>query len=235
MRRLALVLVPIWLLGGCADSMSTYSRQDVGRMMEMTPGTVVSARPVTIKGERSGLGAVSGGAAGAAIGYSTIGSGSGSTAAGIVGGLLGAVLGSLAEEALTSRSGIEYTVQTDDGRMVTIVQNRAGDEKPIAPGTDVMIQWGGEYSRVIPQRPGTPPATAPGPYAGVPGKKPASEPSGAVPPPPAGTAPPAATPPSRSDWVNPDAPSGTTGGSTGKRQPTRQPPPSSPAAPAPSY
>ena len=37
----------------------------------------------------------------------------------------------------------------DDGRTVTLVQNRAADEVPLADGTPVLVQVSGQYTRVI--------------------------------------------------------------------------------------
>lgn len=204
------------LLAGCGSSnRNTYSSADVGKVIETTPGRVVAAREVKISGERSGLGTIGGGVAGIAIG-SSVGRKSGSTTGAVVGtaaGLLGALVGTLAEEMLSSRSGIEYTVQTGDGRMITVVQNRESGEVVLPPGSPVMVQWGGGYSRVLPDQSfgaaaayGSPPAapaagggTAAGGLAAPPAGAPAGEGMrGGAPavPPSGGRAP--------GDWINPD-------------------------------
>ena len=163
MRRLLAAGVVVLTLAGCASSMDTYSRQDVGRVIETTPGTVVSSRPVNITGKRSGLGAAAGGATGGVIGATSFG-GSGGAVAGVLLGIAGAVAGTLAEEAITSDEGYEYTIQTDDGRVVTVVQRAEGETPPIGAGTPVRVQWGADYARVIPIAGTTPPpaGTAPG-------------------------------------------------------------------------
>ena len=79
----------------------------------------------------------------------TIGSGSGSTLAAVLGGLLGAGAGYLAEQRLKSREGIEYVLQMDDGRTITLVQNREAEEPPLPDGTPVLVQIGSRYSRVL--------------------------------------------------------------------------------------
>jgi outer membrane lipoprotein SlyB len=113
---------------------------------------VVSSRVVEIKGESTGYGSLAGAAGGATVAGATIGSGSGSTIAAILGGIIGLGAGYLAEERLRDDEGIEYVLQMEDGRLVTLVQNRADDEEPLPDGTPVLVQQGGMYSRVI-QRP----------------------------------------------------------------------------------
>jgi outer membrane lipoprotein SlyB len=190
------------LVSACASSdLDTYSKQDVGRSMEMTRGTVVASRPVHIRGESSGLGAAAGGITAGTIGYSTIGSNSGSVIAGVLLGIAGAVVGSLIEEAVTSETGTEYTIQMNDGRTVTIVQNESDDDDVIAAGTPVLVQWAGEYSRVIPEHASLSPTVGPSPPPAGMATSPGSEPpppgtGGSTPPSPSGSAP--------QDWVNPD-------------------------------
>ena len=41
----------------------------------------------------------------------------------------------------------------DDGRVVTLVQNRDGQEQPIENGQRVLVQYGADYSRVVPAPP----------------------------------------------------------------------------------
>jgi hypothetical protein len=50
---------------------------------------------------------------------------------------------------MNNRDGIEYVLQMDDGRTVTLVQNRADDEAPLPDGTPVLVQVSGQYTRVI--------------------------------------------------------------------------------------
>ncbi len=204
-------------LAGCANpSATTYTRQDVGRVMESTPGTVVKARTVEIAGESSGLGAAATGIAAGTIGASTIGSGSGSVVAGALLGLVGVVVGTIAEEMLTSRTGVEYTVETADGRMLTVIQN-AEDGEPLPPGTPVQVQFGGQYTRVIPDAPAAGPVTT----------APEAPPPAAAAPAPGERAPGTGAPASGGrDWVNPDE--------VGSRPSTRGPSSAGGPDPAPS-
>jgi hypothetical protein len=67
----------------------------------------------------------------------------------VLGGLVGAGIGYLSQQQLNNREGIEYVLEMDDGRTVTLVQNRADDEVPLADGTPVLVQVSGQYTRVI--------------------------------------------------------------------------------------
>jgi outer membrane lipoprotein SlyB len=144
------VLVAALVLAGCAHpSSSTYESGDVGRTIETAKASVVSSRVVNIAGDVNAVGPLAGGAAGAA-GSAIAFSGGGNTGLiAVLGGLLGAGAGYLAQQQLNDREGIEYILQMDDGRTVTLVQNRASDEPPLPDGTPVLVQVSGQYTRVI--------------------------------------------------------------------------------------
>lgn len=136
-------------LAGCstADS-NTYTSRDVGQVIETSQGRVLSSRPVEIRSDEGGVaGPLAGGAIGGATGL-TIGSGSGNVLATVLGAAAGAGLGYLAESELRSGEGIEYIVELEDGRVVTLVQNRAENETPISDGAPVLVQFGNEYTRI---------------------------------------------------------------------------------------
>lgn len=149
MRAIACVAVVSIGLGGCATpSGSTYEAPDVGRTIETTRASVVSSRVVDIAGETDFKGPVAGGIIGAsAAGLTVHGSGAGIIA--VLAGLVGAGAGYLAQQQFNNREGIEYILDMEDGRMVTLVQNREDDEQPIADGTPVLVQVSGQYTRVI--------------------------------------------------------------------------------------
>lgn len=115
-RSLVLVSAAALMLSACGRNMSgdVYSSDtSVGKVIY---GTVVSARQITIKDKESnkdlGIGAIAGGAAGGVAG-STIGKGTGSALGAIGGALAGGILGNMAEDQLSTQSGMEYIVQLD--------------------------------------------------------------------------------------------------------------------------
>lgn len=152
MRLITLCFAAVLALSACTNSTSgTYSGRDVGQVIETSEGTVVSSRLVEVRGgENSNTGALAGAAVGATTGAVVAKGQSASIAAGVIGGLIGAGAGYLIEESARSREGIEYVVQMDDGRVVTIVQNRDPEEQPLQDGERVLVQYGSDYTRVIP-------------------------------------------------------------------------------------
>jgi outer membrane lipoprotein SlyB len=129
MRAVVGLLAAALALAGCAHpSGSTYESGDVGRTIETAQGSVVSSRPVEISGDANAAGPLAGGALGAA-GSALAFQGSGLVA--VIGGVLGAGVGYLAQKQLNNREGVEYVLQMDDGRTVTLVQNRTSDEPPL--------------------------------------------------------------------------------------------------------
>ncbi len=138
------------LLAGCSHpSSTTYDSGDVGRTIETSEGSVVSSREVEITGQTNAVGPVAGGAAAAATsGLIFTGSGSGLIA--VLGGLIGAGAGYLIQQTANNREGFEYVLKMDDGRTVTLVQNKEDDEEqPLEDGTPVLVQVSGQYTRVI--------------------------------------------------------------------------------------
>ena len=147
MRAGAGLLLAALVLAGCAHpSGTTYETGDVGRTIETAQASVVSSRVVQIAGDANAVGPVAGGALGAA-GSALAFQGSGLIA--VIGGVLGAGAGYLAQKQFNNREGIEYLLRMDDGRTVTLVQNRAGDDAALPDGTPVLVQVSGQYARVI--------------------------------------------------------------------------------------
>lgn len=139
-------------VAGCARQISpnTVEGSSVGAVQESFRGTVELIRVVQVQeGQRlqdNTVGILVGGLAGAAAG-SFIGSGSGRIIATGAGAVAGAAAGSAAERELSRQEALEYTVQLDDGRLVTIVQ---GPGEPIVTGDRVLVQMGGgARARVI--------------------------------------------------------------------------------------
>lgn len=155
MKRSAMIFAAAVLAlapAACSNqTSSTYNADEVGRVIDTSRAVVLSSRVVEISGEgdQSGYGPLVGGAAGASAGYLVGGGDAGQVIGAVLGGLVGAGLGWVAEETADSREGIEYVLRLESGKDVTLIQNREGDEAPLAVGTPVLIQRGGSYARVI--------------------------------------------------------------------------------------
>jgi outer membrane lipoprotein SlyB len=144
----AAACVFIVALGGCQrPSQNTYRAEEVGKSSAVSFGTVLAIREIDIIGRNTGAGALGGGAVGAGA-ASYVGSGN---AWAIGGGLLaGAIIGALAEQAMADRKGLEYTVILESGVTLTVTQEKASDDTPIAKGDRVIVQNTGGYQRVLP-------------------------------------------------------------------------------------
>lgn len=137
------------LLVGCSHaSNTTYSGSDVGRTIETSEASVVASRIVNVTGETNALGPVAGGAAAAVTTGAFVGGKNAGLLAALA-GLVGAGAGYVAQQQFNDREGIEYVLKMDDGRTVTLVQNRGDDELPIPNGTPVLVQISGQYTRII--------------------------------------------------------------------------------------
>jgi outer membrane lipoprotein SlyB len=122
--KLLLCLPAVIMFSSCAqDTLTgdTYSRNEARQAQTVSKGRITSIRPVKIEGGNQ-AGTLVGGLAGGLLG-SNIGHGRSSHTAGAVGGaLVGGALGSHAEQAMTSRNGIEITVRLDQGGSIAVVQ-----------------------------------------------------------------------------------------------------------------
>ncbi len=151
MQQIAAMLAVVLLVAGCTNpTTSRYSAGDVGQIIETSEGAVLTSRIVDVKGgENSNVGTIGGAAVGATAGYAVAGGGTAGGLVTVLGGLLGAGIGYLTEESVRNREGIEYVIRMSDGRVVTLVQNRDGEEEPLPNGAPVLVQYGGDYTRVI--------------------------------------------------------------------------------------
>jgi outer membrane lipoprotein SlyB len=154
MRRLFIALmVPAWLLAGCAGAPA----EDRGETARRGPapaaqpekreyaGVVEAVREVEMESERTGVapmaGAVIGGAAG-----SSVGRGRGAAAGGAVGTVVGAVVGEAAAHNGSQR-GLEITVRLDAGRVIAVTQPAGKDS--FQPGDRVRVVSDGRIARVV--------------------------------------------------------------------------------------
>lgn len=144
------LLLPVLLaLTACATpSQNVYDFREAGQSTIVEFGTVLKVRDIEIKGENTGVGALAGGIAGAGAG-SAVGNGDGQAIAMVGGALVGAVAGGLAEQAIQDQRGLEYTIITENKKVLTIPQYIKKDEPVFPKGSRVMIQTSGSYQRVL--------------------------------------------------------------------------------------
>ena len=121
MRRTACYVVLMVSVAACSHpSSTTYGDTEVGQAIETAPGSVVSSRIVNVSDE-PGLAGAGAGAAVGAVGSSLAVTGPVGLLVAIVAGLVGAAIGYVAEKQMKDRDGIEYVLEMDDGRLVTLV------------------------------------------------------------------------------------------------------------------
>lgn len=135
------------LLAGCAASNSgdVYRRDQTRQVQTVKMGVVESVRTVKIEGTKSPVGTAAGAVVGGVAG-STIGEGKGSLIGAVVGAVAGGLAGSAIEEGVTRKDGLEITVKLDNGNMLAIVQEAAGEA--FHPGERVRLLEGGGDTRV---------------------------------------------------------------------------------------
>ena len=149
MRHLGIAAALLIALAACAESsQSRYNHSEVGKATVVEFGQVVGIRPIDITGKNTGAGAVVGGTAGGLTG-TQIGSGNGGIA-GVVGGIIvGAAAGAIAEQLMSNREGIEYTIVLSNGKTVVVAQEKKDGDRIFNAGERVMVQASGRYQRVL--------------------------------------------------------------------------------------
>lgn len=148
--KLIALMATILLIAACATpSQNVYDYREAGRSVIVEFGTVVDARQVQITGPNTGAGATVAGVAGGVAG-SSIGSGNAQIVGATAGAVAGLVIGAMAEQALQDRSGNEFTIVTEQGRAITVVQYFKEGEPIIRVNDRVMVQTSGSYQRVLP-------------------------------------------------------------------------------------
>lgn len=146
MKNLIWLLIPI-ALAACASGKGSgdYERTEARRVYEVKMGVVEAVRPVKLEGTASGVGAAVGGVVGGVAG-SEMGQGKGSTIGSVLGAVLGGLAGSAAEQATTSKPGVEVTVRLDSGRIIAVMQEDTGEK--FVPGDRVRVLESGGQARV---------------------------------------------------------------------------------------
>jgi outer membrane lipoprotein SlyB len=137
LTALALLLAP---LGACATD-SPGAEQ---------PGKIIAAAPVDQPGQNTGAGAIAGMVVGGVVG-AQFGAGVGQALAAAGGVIAGSYAGSAAETAAQSHTGMAYTIQLDNGEVVTLAQHLDSSHPALAVGTPVILQTNGEAQQVLPR------------------------------------------------------------------------------------
>lgn len=150
MKKLLLLATATPLLfSSCAQQShtgDTYSRAEVGRAQTVKSGKITSIRHVVIQGDTQ-AGTILGGVGGALLGRE-IGSGRAAhTAGGIGGALAGAAIGSHAQKAVGTRQGIQITVKLNNGRSLSVTQEK-NPREAFHVGDRVNIHQNGYKTRV---------------------------------------------------------------------------------------
>ena len=120
-----IILYPLLLLAlGCANTSlgpDTFDRDSAQKMSNVLYGEVVTIKKVTIEGGTKS-GTIVGGLVGAAAGSGVSDSKPESEIGAVIGGALGATLGGNLSKSLQSSAGIQLTINMDDGRTISVVQ-----------------------------------------------------------------------------------------------------------------
>lgn len=172
--KIILLIIVLSVLSGCATNLSGDVYTSGSTMSLTLEGSVISARPVTIKDSQkmtdNTTGMVAGGLLGA-VGGAAAGNGRGLATVG--GGLAGAALGAVLEDKLSTSKGMEYIVKLDmskfkDGYyegtpamrnvlstaktsgLITVVQSAS--DNVVAEGQKVYVIFSNNRTRVIPAK-----------------------------------------------------------------------------------
>ena len=97
------------------------SRSDAQKQQYVVLGTVKDITAVTIEGDRE-AGAAAGALIGGVAGKNVTDSDTESDIASLVGGLVGSAVGSKVGSNLTKKDGIELLIETDAGKLISIIQ-----------------------------------------------------------------------------------------------------------------
>ena len=139
MRSVILFILSSLLLISCAsnDGVGEYRVATIGNASRSVAASVLSVKEVQIVRGTSGVGAQAGGALGGAIAAE-----SSDNAAIIIAGIIGgAILGNNIEASGHVLQGHEYLLETETGKLLTVVQPDAGNEI-LTIGTPAILVYG---------------------------------------------------------------------------------------------
>ncbi|AOM40292.1 glycine zipper 2TM domain-containing protein [Xenorhabdus hominickii] len=154
-KRFLVGAVVVTTLSGCADmgalSSDTYTIDQAKRAQAVTYGTILSVRPVTIKGNQEGssnmLGLIGGAVLGGLLG-NTVGGGTGQRLATAAGAIAGGMAGTGIESAIDKTKGVELEIRKDNGQHVIVIQKL--DQVQFSRGQRVKIADSGRSLTVSP-------------------------------------------------------------------------------------
>ena len=163
-RQLVLVasIAALGTLGACQTANpDAVNRYDAQRMSSVQDATVLSIRPVTLKGSDTGVGTVGGAVIGGIAGSNVGGPRTGGIV-GIVGAIAGGLIGNAIERDATQQQAVEILVQLKNGDRRAVIQG-VGSETFAAGDPVIMITTGGR-TRVMRAPPVTTGNAAPSAY-----------------------------------------------------------------------
>lgn len=140
-RLMAICVVAALGLGACAprNTNTTYTGADIGRTAQVSYGVIVSMRPVTVRGDQSGVGTLGGAAAGGVAG-SFIGGDPRMNILGAIGGaIIGGLTGSAVEGSARTGNAVEFIIREDTGQTISVVQT---NEEGFLSGERVVLTRG---------------------------------------------------------------------------------------------
>lgn len=142
-----LALVATVGVTGCASSLSgdSYSRTEARRVMAVKYAVVEGVRPVKLEGTKTPVGPVAGAAVGGIAG-SSVGGGKGAAVAAVIGAVAGGLAGAAIEEGVTRKPGVEVTLRMENGSLIAVVQEDAGENFQV--GERVRVVEDGGTTRV---------------------------------------------------------------------------------------
>ena len=124
MNKNLVVCFLLFSIVGCVNYSYTPDvvlRSDAQKQQYVVLGTIKDITAVTIEGDRE-AGAAAGALIGGVAGKNVTESETESDIASLVGGLVGSAIGSEVGSNLTKKDGIELLIETDAGKLISIIQ-----------------------------------------------------------------------------------------------------------------
>ena len=124
MNKISTLMTFLLFLTSCANSSlkpDSYDRESVQKISNVLYGEIVSLKKVTIEGGTKS-GTIVGGLVGAAAGSQVSDSKPESEIGAVIGGAIGATLGGNVSKSIQSVEGVQLTINMDDGRTISVVQ-----------------------------------------------------------------------------------------------------------------